>query len=211
MKHNYRAGGVYNANTRIYSFQKIHISSSSMKKLWNKKIINNKQNNYQAFIKNLHENKHLVEDIKILSEMNNKKNSYAQVGNLCEKDVIEKLKEIEQFRDIKIDKNRFISADWKNNEVEFFSTELDGYIGSDPFNIEAIIEVKISKEPIEKVIKKYQRQFQSLMYFFNTDTLYLAHYHNVDKPKLSVVKIESDFIIQCKIQTILKELSQTKL
>lgn len=205
-KNKYIEAGVFNKQEKLASFHSVGLSSSTIKSYLTEKKDDKGKSSYHTFAKHFIKNKFRLENIKRYPYYRQKVfNDFGWVGEVNEHEIIAKLKETKEFKNIKTDKNRVMSTTWQIHGTSFFNTEIDAYLGKDIQNIKALIEVKISKKTLLETIKQYKTQFNALMYFFNVDTLYLAHYHNKINGKLSVVKIiKNERTIERIIKSLIK-------
>ena len=85
-----------------------------------------------------------------------------EMGNFMEPVIIKRAMEVHGL-DIKIDKSTFESTN-----DEWFTANIDGYIGKDINNVEEIIEVKnTTVEDNAKLLDSYKYQIAYYMWFFN--------------------------------------------
>ncbi len=207
-KNKYFEVGIFNKQEKLASFHCVGLSSSTIKSYLKEKKDDKDRSDYHTFAKHFIKNKFRLEKIKRYPYYSQKVfDDFGWVGEINEKEIIAKLKQIKEFKNIKVNKNRVMSTTWQIHGTSFFNTELDAYLGIDINNIKALVEVKISKKTLLETIKQHKVQFNALMYFFNVDTLYLAHYHNKLRGKLSVVKINKN---QRTIDRIIKTLTKIK-
>lgn len=96
-----------------------------------------------------------------------------EMGNIMEPIIVERAKDIFGL-DIKVDKDTFESTD-----DEWFTANIDGYIGTDINNISEIIEIKNTTETNnEKLVSRYRLQIAYYMWFFNAKSAKLIALKN---------------------------------
>lgn len=94
-----------------------------------------------------------------------------EMGNFMEPVIIQRAKEkLEQFKDIKITKETYELED-----DDFFTANIDGYIGEDINNVDAIIEIKnTTVEDMSVLIDRYKHQIRYYSKLFDAkDGAYL--------------------------------------